>query len=118
MAFMKNANIYGFKSDNVKKALSYLQRIEEQAENGIQTIFNSNQGVFQMYLWIKACISVHIILNPLNFISNEYINMSFGIEEIKQIEIMFQCLEKWRNLYSIKLHCSKNQSSLRKIVQH
>jgi hypothetical protein len=118
LGFLKNMNIYGFKSEQVKKAMNYLQKIEERAQNGIQTIFNSNQGVFQLYLWVKACVSVHIILNPLNFISNEYINMNFGLEEIRQIEIMFQCLEKWRNLYSIKLHCSRNQSSLRNIVEH
>ena len=31
---------------------------------------------------------------------------------------MFQCMEKWKNLYSVKLHWSKNDSSLRKIAKY
>ena len=103
--FLKNINKYAFKIDNIQKSIKYISKIEEQWS--IEGISSINQGIFQVYLWIKAWISLHIILNPLNFISNEYVNSSFSIEEVRQIEKMYQCLENWRILYSIKLKCSK-----------
>lgn len=116
LLFLRTINIYALKSEQVKKAMKSLRKLEESS--GMEAIFNTNQGIFQIYLWIKSCISVQIILNPLNFISSDYIRGSFGLQEIRNIEMMYLCLEKWRSLYSIKLHCTKNVSSLRSIVQH
>jgi len=116
LAFLKNMNKYAFKSENIKRSIKYLNKLEEQCN--IDMILNTNQGIFQIYMWIKACISVHIIINPLEYISNEYVNSTFNDDQIRKIEIMFQCLEKWRILYSIKLHWSKNDSSMRKIARH
>lgn len=81
-------NKYSFKVDNVQKAMRYLAKIEEKVR--IESIRSTNLGIFQIYLWMKACISINIILNPLNFISNEYVNSNFSHEEIKQIEKMYQ----------------------------
>lgn len=88
LVFLKNLNKYSFKAEHVKKAMRQLSKLEEQCS--IENILSINHGVFQIYLWVKACISTHIILNPLTFISNDYVSYIFNLDEIRQIEIMYQ----------------------------
>jgi len=54
LMFLKNSNIYAFKPDQVNKTMKFLRKIEENS--GMEAIFSTNQGIFQIYLWIKACI--------------------------------------------------------------
>ena len=116
LSFLKNINKYAFKTENVQKAMKVISKIESNIK--IESIKSINMGVFQVYMWVKACISMHIILNPLNFISSDYVAHNFNHDEIKQVEKMYQCLEHWRKLYAIKLNCSQNNSTLRKIIKH
>jgi len=43
------------------------------------------------------------LINPLNFISPQFVAALFNIEETKIIEKLFQCYENWRGVYSIRL---------------
>lgn len=54
LAFLKNINKYSFKTENIEKAKACIENIESKVE--VDSIKNINQGIFQIYLWIKSCI--------------------------------------------------------------
>lgn len=52
IAFLKSMNKYSFKSDNIQKSMKCIMKVEEQFD--FDSIKNINQGVFQIYLWVKC----------------------------------------------------------------
>jgi len=74
-------------------------------------IQDMNIGMWQLYFWMKCILSLHQLINPLNFVSSQFVQSIFSPEETKTIENLFQCYENWRGIYSIKLKSIKNKES-------
>ena len=93
--------MYAISSDNLTKAHNILLT---QSLTDLEGVKLANKGIYQLLLWVKAVVALHFFLNPLNFVSVDYVKKKFVRSEIEVIEYIYHCLENWRFIYSIKLN--------------
>ena len=79
----------------------------------IESLKCVNTSAVQLLLWIKGIITLHKLLNPLIFISTEYVRNRCTDNELEHIEYIYQNIENWKIIYNIQLQSNRGEQGRR-----
>lgn len=113
--------------ESIKKVDKYwinhriLQQVEEiinDPENklSLKSVKLLNLGLYQLLLWIRAVLILNKLINPLLFISADYVRKRLLPEEVCLVEELYQAIESWKMMYTIRLRNNNGKSCLQKIL--
>ena len=99
-----------------------LLQIDELLRNkdynlSLDQVQNTNKGLKQLLLWIKAILTINKMLNPLIFISTDYLKNRCTKDEMKFLEYIHRRLEDWKTIYSLRVHSNNKRSSFKQIIE-
>jgi hypothetical protein len=111
---MRRLDKYAIPHKTLHKAEEILADPEKKLSLG--TVKHINQGLYQLLLWMKAVVTLHKLVNPLLFISAEYVRKRLSPDEVQTVEYIYQNIENWKTIYSLRLRANQGQSTLSGIV--
>eukprot|EP01022_Parablepharisma_sp_SALTPOND_P008132 TRINITY_DN135258_c1_g1_i1.p1 TRINITY_DN135258_c1_g1~~TRINITY_DN135258_c1_g1_i1.p1 ORF type:complete len:1171 (-),score=124.18 TRINITY_DN135258_c1_g1_i1:698-4153(-) len=114
--------------DTIRKLDKYwinhriLQQVEEiltdpEKKLSLKSVRSVNLGLYQLLLWIKAVLTLNKLVNPLLFISADYIRKRLTPEEITLVEDIYQGIESWKVMYTVRVRSNNGKSCLANIVE-
>ncbi len=100
------------------KTLQEVEGLLTDPENGLslRAVKAINQGLYQLLLWIKAILTLNKMVNPLLFISADYVRKRLTQEEVELVEYIYQSVESWKVMYTLRLRNNGGKSCLSRIV--
>lgn len=98
-----------------------LQKVDEiladpEKKLTLHSVKNMSQGLYQLLLWIKAIVALHKIVNPLLFVSADYVRKRLAPDEVELVEYIYQSIENWKLIYTIRLRNNEGKSTLSNII--
>ena len=111
---MRGLDKYAVPHKTLQKAEEILADPEKKLSLG--TVKHINQGLYQLLLWMKSVVALHKLVNPLLFVSADYVRKRLSPEEVETVEYIYQSVENWKTIYTIRLRGNHGVSTLSRIV--